>query len=170
MYAEPTSSHRAEQRAYHLAPARLPDAKGDLQLLFKSYDAACLDFDADAVAAFYDLPCLISTPDGNGSFTARGEVRAAFARLFSSYRQQGLVGASLASLQIEALSAGFAQAQAVWSLANNRGADVGSVICAYTLRHATGKWRICHAVSLGDVLPVRRATLNLATLNLTGRG
>lgn len=164
MYAEPTSFHRVEARAYRSTPARLPDVKGDLQLLFKSYDAACLDFDADAVAAFYDLPCLISTVDGNGSFTARGEVRAAFARLFSGYRQQGLVSASLASLQIEALSDGFAQVQAIWSLANNRGAEVGNLTCAYTLRHATGKWRICHAVSLGDARPLRRSTLSLTSV------
>lgn len=171
MYAQSTLSTRADLRACSTALLRSPDATrdttGDLQHLFKSYDSACLDFDADAVAAFYDLPCLVSTPDGTGSFTTRADLRAAFARVFAGYRQQGLASASLVSLKIETLSAGFAQARAIWSLANGRGADVISIGCAYTLRQslgqALGKWRIVHAVTLDDMDRRRPLKLNLAS-------
>jgi hypothetical protein len=167
MYAQPTLSSRADLRAYTPAPVRSPDATpdttGDLQCLFKSYDSACLDFDADAVAAFYDLPCLISAPDGTCSFTVRSDLRAAFARVFAGYRCQGLASASLVSLKIEALSASFAQARVIWSLANGRGADVASVGCAYTLRHALGKWRIVHVVTLDETDRRRPLKLNLAS-------
>ena len=167
MYAQSTLSHRAEPRACRSVPTRSSDAKGDLQCLFKAYDAACLDFDADAVAAFYDLPCLISTPDGNGGFTARGDLRAAFAQAFSAYRRQGLVAASIVSLSIDTLSADFAQARVIWSLANARGADVVSFSCRYTLRHAGGKWRIAYAVTLDEV--DRLARPKSPPLGLTAR-
>jgi hypothetical protein len=151
MYAETSASPRAVARAYPSMPLRSPDAKGDLQCLFKSYDAACLDFDADAVAAFYDLPCLISTQAGNASFTARGELRAAMARVFAGYRQRGLVSASIAALEVATLTADFAQAQVVWSLGKARGVEVVSFASRYMLRHADNRWRIVHAVALDDV-------------------
>lgn len=173
MYAQTTLSRRADARGAPAVPARSPnassDAKGDLQHLFKSYDAACLDFDADAVAGFYDLPCLIASPTGTVSFNARGELRAAFARVFSGYRQQGLVSASLVSLKIESLSAGLAQARAIWSLANGRGTEVASLGCHYALRRSDGsstggKWRISYAAMLEDMeRPTRE---RLPTLHL----
>ena len=163
MYAETAASPRAVARAYPSVPLRSPDARGDLQCLFKSYDAACLDFDADAVAAFYDLPCLISTPGGNASFTARGELRAAMARVFTGYRQRGLVSASIAALEVATLTTDFAQAQIVWSLCKARGVEVVSFARRYTLRHADNRWRIAHAVALDEVeklaQPVARAPL-----------
>lgn len=172
MYAEPAPAARVESRAGRSVPsstAKPLDVQSDLQHLFKSYDAACFDFDADAVAALYDLPCLLSTPDGNGSFTARGELRAAFARVFSLYRQHGLVSASLVSLTIEALSADFAQVLARWSLSNGRGVDVVSVACAYTLRHAGGKWRIAYAAALDDADKLARQRPRAPTLSFTPR-
>jgi ketosteroid isomerase-like protein len=141
------SRHRPQPAPAATAPA---DPRAELQRLFKSYDAAYLDFDADAVASLYDLPCLLSAQQGNGSFTARGELRAAFARVFAGYRQQGLTGASLASLTISTLSGDFAQAQAIWSLSNARGHDVASFASHYTLRHVQGRWRIAHAVALDE--------------------
>jgi ketosteroid isomerase-like protein len=141
--------HRSASPVPQTAPAPVPaDPRAELQHFFKSYDAACFDFDADAVANLYDLPCLISSAEGSGSFTARGELRAAFARTFTGYRQQGLVGANLASLTISTLSGDFAQARAIWSLRLARGHDVTSFACHYTLRHAQGRWRIVHAVGL----------------------
>lgn len=163
MYAEPTRAQGADHRATRCATAphaTAADATADLQRLFKSYDAACFDFDADAVAAFYELPCLISTPDGNGSFTARGELRMAFARVFSGYRCQGLAAASIVSLQLDLLSAAIAQARVIWSLSNARGADIRSLACAYTLRRSQGKWRIACAVAL-DEQGLRKAALSL---------
>ncbi|WP_374654342.1 hypothetical protein [Dongia sp.] len=149
------------------SPVAVPvDARAELQLLFKSYDAACLDFDADAVAGFYDLPCLLSTQEGNGGFTARGELRAAFARVFSGYRQQGLVGASLVSLGIDALSDDFALARAIWSLGDTRGRDAVSFGCLYTLRRAQGRWRIVHAVALDERSKLARRKPRAAILGL----
>lgn len=175
MYAETASHaqsrHRSQSTPTSTASVAAPadhraDSRAELQRLFKSYDAACLDFDADAVAGFYDLPCLISTQHGNGSFTARGELRAAFARVFSGYRQMGLVGANLASLSINALSDDFAQARVVWSLGNARGHDVVSVACLYTLRYAQGRWRILHAVALDEAEKLARRNARAAILSL----
>jgi hypothetical protein len=144
------------------------DPRTELQLFFKSYDAACLDFDADAVAALYDLPCLLSGMQGQGSFTARGELRAHFAKLFTAYRQQGLVSASLASLTITALSEDFARGEAVWSFSDTRGREGGSLASAYTLRRTPqptgGRWRIAHAVALDEaekVVGFKRPILSL---------
>lgn len=149
------------------SPAAVPaDVRAELQLLFKAYDAACFDFDADAVAGFYDLPCLISTAEGNGSFTARGELRAAYTRLFAGYRAQGLVSASLASLNIAAFSGGFAQGLAIWSLGNARGQDVVNLACVYTLRLAQGRWRIAHRLALDEALKLARTKPRDAILSL----
>ena len=145
------------------------DLRAALQLFFKAYDSACLDFDADAVVALYDLPCLVSGMHGHGSFTARGELRAHFAKVFAAYRQQGLVSASLASLTINALSEDFARAEAVWSFSNTRGTDVANLASAYTLRRTTlsagARWRIVHALVLDEaenLRPAKRPTLSLA--------
>jgi hypothetical protein len=145
------------------------DLRAELQLFFKAYDSACLDFDADAVVALYDLPCLVSGMHGHGSFTARGELRAHFAKVFVAYRQQGLMSASLASLTINALSSDFARAEAVWSFSNARGMDVASLASAYTLRRTTlptcARWRIVHALALNEaenLRPAKRPTLALA--------
>ncbi|MBI2256280.1 MAG: hypothetical protein HYU58_16775 [Proteobacteria bacterium] len=147
------------------------DPRAELQLFFKAYDAANLDFDADAVVALYDLPCLISGMHGNGSFTARGELRAHFARVFTAFRQQGLVGASLASLIITALSDEFARAEAVWSFTDPRGRDAANLASAYTLRRAAlpdgGRWRIVHALALDDA--ERIGTAKRPLLVLSGR-
>jgi len=147
---------------------RPADARAELQLFFKSYDAACLDFDADAVAALYDLPCLISGMYGHGSFTARGELRAHFAKIFGAYRQQGLVCASLASLSITALSDDFARGEAVWSFSDSRGREGGNLASAYTLRRslqaADARWRIAHAVTLDEAEKLagpKRPTISL---------
>jgi ketosteroid isomerase-like protein len=153
--------HRSVSRVPQSAPAPVPaDARAELQHFFKSYDAACFDFDADAVASLYDLPCLISSAEGNGSFTARGELRAAFARIFTGYRQRGLVTASLAALDLTALSDDFAQGQAIWSLSNGRGQEVTSFARHYTLRRAfngsLGRWRIVHAVALEEAEKLAR--------------
>jgi hypothetical protein len=157
-----TNSTRPERKS----PA---DLRAELQLFFKSYDAACLDFDIDAVAALYDLPCLVSGMHGHGSFTARGELRAHFAKVFPTYRQQGLISASLASLTINALSDEFARAEAVWAFSNTRGADVANLASAYTLRRTTlpmgGRWRIVHAVALDEaenLATLKRPMLSLA--------
>jgi ketosteroid isomerase-like protein len=167
MYAETAfdvqSRHRSSSTLTAAAPA---DPRAELQRLFKSYDAACLDFDAEAVARLYDLPCLLSTQEGNGSFTSRGELRAAFARAFSGYRQQGLTGASLVSLTISTLSGDFAQGRAIWSLSNARGHDVMSFACHYTLRHAQGRWRIVHAVALDEAEKLARQKPRAAILSL----
>lgn len=152
MYAETSSSMHASARACAPQPVRTPDPTADLQCLFKAYDAACFDFDADAVAGFYDLPCLISSQGGNASFTARGEVRAAMARLFTHYRQRGLVSASIVDLKLKTLAADFARAAVRWSLSNARGMEVAGFAGSYTLRQAGGRWRIAHAVSLDDGL------------------
>lgn len=145
------------------------DLRAELQLFFKSYDAACLDFDIDAVAALYDLPCLASGMYGHGSFTARGELRAHFAKVFTAYRQQGLVSASLASLTINALSDEFARAEVVWAFSNARGSDIANLASAYTLRRTTlpmgGRWRIVHALALDEaekLAATKRPTLSLA--------
>jgi hypothetical protein len=169
MYAETAASPRAVARAYLTTPLRSLDAKGDLQCLFKSYDAACLDFDADAVAAFYDLPCLISTQGGNASFTARGELRAAMARVFTGYRQHGLVSASIAALEVATLTADFAEAQVVWSLTKARGVEVVSFSCRYTLRHADNRWRIAHAVALDEVETLMQPAPRAPLLRLSPR-
>jgi len=145
------------------------DLRAELQLFFKSYDAACLDFDIDAVATLYDLPCMVSGMHGHGSFTARGELRAHFAKVFAAYRQQGLVSASLASLTINALSDEFARGEAVWAFSNMRGTEVANLASAYTLRRTTSpagaRWRIVHALALDEaenLRPTKRPTLSLA--------
>lgn len=167
MYAQTAFDVQSRHRSSSPLTAPAPsDPRAELQRLFKSYDAACLDFDADAVASLYDLPCLLSTQEGNGSFTARGELRAAFARAFSGYRQQGLTGASLAALTISTLSGDFAQARAIWSLSNARGHDVMSFACHYTLRHAQGRWRIAHAVGLDEADKLARQKPRAAILTL----
>lgn len=166
MFAQSTTLATGRLRP---VPATSPDPKSDLQFLFKAYDAACLDFDADAVASFYDLPCLISLPDGNGSFTARGEVRAMMARRFAAYRQQGLVSASMTALTLEALSGDFAQARIVWSLSNTRGTEMASFASAYTLRRADGRWRIAHAVTLDEAAKLATFRRQAPMLSLTGR-
>ena len=150
MYAETSSSTHARARACAPQPVRSSDPTADLQCLFKAYDAACFDFDADAVAGFYDLPCLLSSPGGQASFTARGEVRAAMARLFTLYRQRGLVSASIVDLKLKTLGHDFARAEVRWSLSNARGMDITGFASSYTLRQADRRWRIAHAVSLDD--------------------
>lgn len=161
-----SSSARPSPRPEKTNPV---DLRAELQLFFKSYDAACLDFDIDAVASLYDLPCLVSGMHGHGSFTARGELRAHFAKVFTAYRQQGLVSASLASLTINALSGEFARGEAVWSFSNSRGSDVASLASAYTLRRtmlpAGGRWRVVHALALDEaekLAATKRPTLSLA--------
>lgn len=163
---------RADSGAPLSTLARKPepvDPRAELQMFFKAFDAACLDFDADAVAALYDLPCLVSGMHGHGSFTARGELRAHFAKVFALYRQQGLVSASLASLTIHALSDDFARAEVVWAFSNTRGTDIANLASAYTLRRtslpAGARWRIVHALALDEaenLRPARRPTLALA--------
>lgn len=141
--------HRSQPQ---MQPQPTGDARTELQLFFKSYDSAMLDFDADQLAGQFDLPCLLSAPEGSGSFSARGELRAALARNFLEYRHQGLVSASLAALSLTALSHDFARAEAVWSFCNGRGQEMRNIACAYTLRRSPpgqiGRWRIVHAVSL----------------------
>jgi hypothetical protein len=148
MYAERTLSAHADAPACRVVSAKSPDVMGDLQYLFKAYDAASLDFDADSVAAFYDLPCLISAPDGNGSFTARGEIRAAFARAFAGYRQRGIVSATMVSLTLKSLSEDFAMALVTWSLSNARGMDISQLDNMYTLRRVGMQWRISCTLTL----------------------
>lgn len=154
-------------------PLRQPepaDPRAELQLFFKAYDAACLDLDADGVAALYDLPCLASGLHGHGSFTARGELRAHFAKLFSGFRQQGLVSASLASLAIDALSREFARAEAVWAFSNHRGSEVANLASAYTLRRTTmptgARWRIVHAVALDEAENLKAAKRPVLALKI----
>ena len=138
-------------------PQQTVDARGELQLFFKSLDAAMFDFDAEAVAAHFDLPCLLSGPEGSGSFSGRGELRTHLMRTFSQYRQQGLTSASLASLSLDAMSLDFAQSRIVWTFANARGHEVRSVAGAYTLRRSPpgslGRWHIVHALSLAAARP-----------------
>lgn len=130
------------------------DARADLQRLFKAYDAACLDLDAEATAAVYDLPCLISTSSGNAAFSARADLRQMLGARFAGYRQNGIVSASLTALDLESVAADFAVARVVWSLSDRRGIDLVSVPRRYTLRRSDtvpGRpWRIAHVVSLGD--------------------
>jgi hypothetical protein len=156
-------------RSVHPDKTNPVDLRAELQLFFKSYDAACLDFDIDVVASLYDLPCLVSGMHGHGSFSARGELRAHFARVFAAYRQQGLVSASLSSLTINALSDEFARGEAVWSFSNARGTDVANLASAYTLRRsmlpAGNRWRIVHALALDEaekLAATKRPTLSLA--------
>jgi hypothetical protein len=136
------------------------DARADMQRLFKAYDAACLDLDADAAAAIYDLPCLVSTSAGNTAFTARGELRQSLAQRFTGYRQQGIVCASITALDLESVAADFATARVVWTLSDRRGHDVVSVPRRYTLRRSDATpgrpWRIAHVVNLAD--PVTRGS------------
>ena len=68
------------------------------------------------------------------------------ARQFATYRQRGLVSASLASLSIFAMTETFARAETIWLLGNARGLDAGEINCAYTLRFVLGRWRIAHAL------------------------
>lgn len=130
------------------------DARAELQRLFKAYDAACLDLDADAVAALYDLPCLISAPAGNAAFSARADLRRMLAGRFAGYRRNGIVSASLTALDLESVAVDFAVARVVWSLSDRRDLDLASVPRRYTLRRADtipGRpWRIAHVVNLGD--------------------
>ena len=141
------------------------DARADLQRLFKAYDAACLDLDADAVAAVYDLPCLISTSSGNAAFSGRAELRQMLSQRFTGYRQNGIVSASLTALDLESVAADFAVARVVWSLSDRRDIDIVSVPRRYTLRRSDANpgrpWRIAHVVNLGDPA-TRRAPLRLA--------
>lgn len=134
---------------------RLPaDARAELQRLFKAYDAACLDLDADAVAAVYDLPCLISSSAGNIAFNARPELRQALVQRFAGYRRQGIVCASITALELESVAADFATARVVWTLSDHRDIDVVSVPRRYTLRRSDANpgrpWRIAHVVNLAD--------------------
>ena len=149
-----TDSHTATGAATSRSRSMPADARADLQRLFKAYDAACLDLDADAVAAVYDLPCLISTSSGNAAFTARAELRQMLSQRFTGYRQSGIVSASLTALDLESVAAGFAVARVVWSLSDRRDLDIVSVPRRYTLRRSDtvpGRpWRIAHVVSLGD--------------------
>lgn len=144
------STHAFERRERPM-PA---DARADLQRLFKAYDAACLDLDADATAAVYDLPCLISTSAGNIAYSTRAELRQALAQRFANYRQQGIVCASITALDLESVAVDFATARVVWTLSNHRGVDVVSVPRRYTLRRsdtvAGRPWRIAHVVNLAD--------------------
>ena len=169
MYVETSSSGYATARAAAPQPPRSPDPTADLQCLFKSYDAASFDFDAEAVAGFYDLPCLISTQGGNASVTARGELRAAMARLFAGYRQRGLVSASIVDLKLKTLSPDFARAVVRWSLGNARGMEVTGFSCSYTLRHADRRWRIAHAVALDEAARLAGLTPRGPMLSLTPR-
>jgi ketosteroid isomerase-like protein len=149
-----TETARPAGHAHHRERPMPADARAELQRLFKAYDAACLDLDADAAAAIYDLPCLISTPAGNTAFNARGELRQALARRFAAYRQQGIVCASITALDLESVAPDFATARVVWTLSDRRGNDVVSVPRRYTLRRsdaAPGRpWRIAHVVNLAD--------------------
>ncbi len=78
----------------------------------KSYDAACLDLRCRCGGSAYDLPCLSPVCKGQGSFSgARRIARSILPKLFTAYRQQGLVSASLASLTITALSEDFARGE-----------------------------------------------------------
>ncbi len=169
MYAETSSSRHATARVRAPQPLRSPDPTADLQCLFKSYDAASFDFDADAVAGFYDLPCLLSTQGGNASFNARGELRAAMARLFSLYRQRGLVSASIVDLKLKSLGDDFARAEVRWSLSNARGMEVTDFASSYTLRRADRRWRIAHAVSLDEALQPANLVPRGPVLSLNAR-
>ncbi|MBL8709473.1 MAG: hypothetical protein JNL25_09785 [Rhodospirillaceae bacterium] len=146
-----SESHPDAPRRARSMPA---DARAELQRLFKAYDSACLDLDAEAVAALYDLPCLISAPAGNAAFTARADLRQMLAGRFADYRRNGIVSASLTALDLESVAADFAVARVVWSLSDRRDLDVASVPRRYTLRRSDtipGRpWRIAHVVSLGD--------------------
>ncbi|WP_374370010.1 hypothetical protein [Dongia sp.] len=147
----------------HQRERQMPaDARAELQRLFKAYDAACFDLDADAASAIYDLPCLISTSAGNTAFNARGELRQALAQRFGAYRQQGIVCASITALDLESVAPDFATARVVWTLSDRRGNDVVSVPRRYTLRRsdaAPGRpWRVAHVVNLAD--PAARIATN----------
>lgn len=130
------------------------DARAELQRLFKAYDAACLDLDAEAVAAIYDLPCLISTSAGSTAFSARGELRQALLGRFAGYRQHGIVAASITALELESVAADFATARVVWTLADRRDVAMVSVPRRYTLRRSATSpgrpWKIAHVVNLAD--------------------
>ncbi|MBK8159931.1 MAG: hypothetical protein IPK59_14575 [Rhodospirillaceae bacterium] len=138
---------RASARARASQPVPKPDPTADLQCLFKAYDAAWFDFDADAVAGFYDLPCLLSSLGGNASFTARGELRAAMARLFTHYRQRGLVSASIVDLKLRILAGDFARGAALVAQQCARHGDHGLCQPLYAApRRQTLAHRPCRVV------------------------
>jgi len=167
-----TREKAPSQTQHPPAPRSLTeDSRAELQRLFKAYDSACLDLDADAVAAIYDLPCLISTSAGNTAFSARGELRQALLRRFAGYRQHGIVSASVTALELESVAADFATARVVWTLVNHRDVAVVSVPRRYTLRRSeasTGRpWKIAHVVNLADPA-ARLADTGRALLQIAG--
>lgn len=166
----PPETGLAPRGTRHLnARPRHADARADLQRLFKAYDAACLDLDAEAAAAIYDLPCLVSTTAGNTAFSARGDLSRALLRRFAAYRRHGIVSASLTALALESVAAGFATARATWSLADRRDVALASVPRRYTLRRAEDgrPWRIAHVVNLAGPT-VRMTDGDSALLEIAG--
>jgi ketosteroid isomerase-like protein len=171
------STDRTRQTARAAAPRAFSsrplteDTRAELQRLFKAYDAACLELDAEAVAAIYDLPCLISTASGSTAFSARGELRQALLGRFAGYRQHGIVSASLTALELESVAADFATARVVWTLADRRDQAMVSVPRRYTLRRsdtsAGRPWKIAHVVNLADPAS-RLAESGRALLRLAG--
>ena len=109
---------------------------------FARYAAAFDAFDAEAIAEFYHLPCMLVRSGGVVAFSAREEVLANMQALVSFYRSRGYRRASFDEVRVVSLGGGLLLATVPWTIHLSAAGAVESFRNTYELIEMHGRWGI----------------------------
>lgn len=124
---------------------------------FASYVEAFQTLDANAVAAYCHVPCMLVAPQGVQVMATVAEVSAMFGRMMAGLEARGYARSKLEELHVEPMS----EAAAVVSVSRTRqgaqGQDLERVGETYVLRRADAGWKIVMALMHDADVTLRRA-------------
>lgn len=113
-----------------------------LERLFADYARAFLAFDAERIASFYHVPCLLVSSQGVAWFESRKAVTDNMTALCEYHRHEGLHSPRIVRLRVTVLGPANALTTVDWQMGNAAGNAGVAFTNTYNLTYLDDSWKI----------------------------